>query len=181
MIPSQHSTFDLVLAYWKSLCSPNAIPSSEDFDLIRVPEALPDITYWEMMPDDDVICRMAGTQVIARMQHDITGARLSCVMPEAMRPTVLRDLKTILTHPCALWFQHQNRHATGKVVRIEALMLPLAGGRKAHPKFIAVNHMLETLRYDADVSNTAVELGQTTDGHAFIDVGWGVPEEETGN
>ncbi|MCE7999274.1 MAG: PAS domain-containing protein [Rhodobiaceae bacterium] len=166
--------FDQVFAYWKSVAR-DGVPNVSEFDLIEIPAALPDITFWEMYPDGRVICRMVGTAVMARMKSDITGIELSSVMPASSEFNLLDDLRTLFLQPCALFQILVNRHVTGKIARMETLTFPLAADKGGNPKLVTVNHMLETIKYANDQQESTLELMRTIEDHRFIDLGWGVP------
>ena len=166
--------FEQVLAYWQSVAKDGA-PSVAQFDLIQIPAALPDVTFWEMFEDGRIICRMAGTAVTARMKSDLTGVDLTKVMPPSKGMNIIEDLYTILAHPCGLFQVVRNRHVTGRVALLETLILPLKADKGGHPKFLAVNHMIETVSYDSDEPAGKLELMRTIDEHRFVDLGWGVP------
>ncbi len=172
--------FEQVLTYWQSVAK-DAVPSVAEFDLIQIPAALPDITFWEMSEDGRVVCRMAGTAVTARMKSDLTGVDLTQVMPPSKGMDIVEDLRTILAHPCGLFQVVRNRHVTGKIALLETLILPLRADPGGLPKFIAVNHMIETVRYDSEEPAGTLELMRSIDEHRFIDLGWGVPTVQNPN
>lgn len=166
--------FDQVLAYWQSVAR-EGVPSVSAFDLIQIPAALPDITFWEMHPDGRVICRMVGTAVMARMKSDITGVELSTVMDPTSEVSLLDDLRALFSQPCALFQVLVNRHETGKIARMETLTLPLSADKGGKPKLVTVNHMLETVKYGDDQQSGTLELMRTIEDLRFIDLGFGIP------
>jgi hypothetical protein len=172
--------FGQVLTYWQSIAI-EAAPRVSEFDLIQIPTALPDITLWEMHPDGRVVCRMAGTAVIARMKSDITGVEISQVMPPKAGINVVDDVQAILAQPCALYQLVLNRHVTGKIARMESLIMPLAADAGGMPRFVSVNHMIETVRYGSDEHTGELELMRSLEERTFLDLGWGVPDVENFN
>lgn len=146
-----------------------------EFDLLRIPSALPDITFWELTDEGHIICRMAGTAVTARMKSDLTGVDLTKVMPPSKGINIVEDLHTILAHPCGVFQIVRNRHVTGKIALLETLILPLKADPGGRPRFVAVNHMIETVSYDSDEPEGTLELMRSIDEHRFVDLGWGVP------
>jgi hypothetical protein len=169
--------FEQVLTYWQSIATDGA-PTVSAFDLIQIPAALPDITFWEMHPDGRVICRMAGTAVTSRMKSDLTGVELSTVMPQKTGFNILDDIRAISHQPCALYQVVLNRHVTGKIARLESLTVPLSADPGGMPKFVTVNHMIETVRYGNDEHSKTLELIRSLEERTFLDLGWGVPPVE---
>ena len=166
--------FEQVITYWQSIAT-DAAPRVSEFDLIQIPAALPDITFWEMHSDGRIMCRMAGTAVIARMKSDLTGAELSQVTPQEIGINILDDLRAILSQPCAHYLVVLNRHVTGKIARMESLTLPLTADPGGRPKFVTINHMIETVRYEDDEHAGKLELMRSLEERTFLDLGWGVP------
>lgn len=172
--------FEMVLDYWKSLCSENRIPTVSQFDPIKVPAALPDITLWELMDNQEIRCRLAGTAVVERMNVDITGAELTDIMAPKARHLVLQDFQNMLCHRCGVWYQVVNRHPTGKVVLVNTMILPLFPEPDRVAKFVALNDQREVMGYEIDEAK--IELGRGFQEREYIDTGWGVPpiqSEET--
>ncbi|WOF75361.1 PAS domain-containing protein [Parvibaculaceae bacterium PLY_AMNH_Bact1] len=166
--------FNQVKAYWQSVAG-DGVPNVSAFDLIQIPSALPDITFWEMYPDGRVICRMVGTAVIARMKSDITGVELSAAIPPSTEFNLTDDLRMLFSQPCALFQVLVNRHVTGKIARMETLTFPLAADKGSNPKLVTVNHMLETIKYADDQTTETLELMRTIEDHRFVDLGSGLP------
>lgn len=166
--------FDQVLAYWKSVAKTGA-PSPREFDFVMIPAALPDITFWELHEDGRIICRMAGTGVISRMKTDIAGVDLRATTPANQGFDVLHDFKTMQSLPCGMYHMTHNQHPSGKIARLETLTLPIAPDRRSLPKFVCVNHMMETVGYDAEDSSDGLKFAKELEERKFIDLGWGVP------
>lgn len=166
--------FNQVLAYWLSVAK-NGAPSPREFDFVMIPAALPDITFWELHEDGRIICRMAGTAVISRMKTDITGVDLRTTTPTNQSFDVLRDFKLMLSQPCGMYHVAHNQHPSGKIARLETLTLPIAPDRRTLPKFVCVNHMMETVGYDAEDGSDGLKFLKELEERRFIDLGWGVP------
>lgn len=171
-----HPLFNELLTYWKSRCKNDSIPSVNDFDLIDLPAALPDVTYWDMQPDQRIKCRMTGTKVVERMNVDITGMYLDEILSPDEAPQMLRALQTIQSSHCGLWFRAQNHHPNGRIVLMETFSLPLAGTQNALPKCVTLNNQLETIGYDQSDDADALIVGQEFQVREFVDLGWGTPE-----
>lgn len=166
--------FDQVLAYWKSVAKSGA-PSPREFDFVMIPAALPDITFWELHEDGRIICRMAGTAVISRMKTDITGVDLRATTAENQGFDVLDDFRTMQSQPCGMYHVAHNQHPSGKIARLETLTLPIAPDRRTLPKFVCVNHMVETVGYEAEEGSDGLQFAKALEERKFIDLGWGVP------
>lgn len=175
-MPFDHPLFNDLLTYWKSCCKKDRIPTVKEFDLIALPATLPDVTYWEILPDKRVICRMTGTKVVERMNVDITGMYLGDILPPDDAPIMLKAFQTMQTHFCGLWLCTHNHHPNGRIVRIESLSLPLAAAENALPKCVTVHNQLGTIDYDRSENAGALILGQEFEKREFVDLGWGTPE-----
>jgi len=171
-----HPLFNELLTYWKSRCNNDGIPTGNDFDLIDLPAALPDVTYWDLQPDQRIKCRMTGTKVVERMNVDITGMFLDDILSPGEGPQMLSALQTMYSSRCGLWFRTQNHHPNGRIVLMETFSLPLAAAENALPKCITLNNQLETIGYDQSGDSDALILGQAFPIREFVDLGWGTPE-----
>jgi len=171
-----HPLFNIFLTYWKSRCTNDSIPTVNEFDLIDLAAALPDVTYWEILPDQRIICRMTGTKVVERMKVDMTGMYLADILPPHDAPIMLKAFQTMQTSGCGVWIRAQNHHPNGRNVRVEALSLPLAAAENALPKCVTVSNQLETIGYDQSEGADALILGQEFEKREFVDLGWGRPD-----
>lgn len=172
--------FEMVLTYWRSVAT-NGAPSPREFDFVEIPAALPDIIFWELHDDGKIICRMAGTGVISRMKTDITGIDIRAAMPDDPGFDVLEDFRATQALPCAIYHVAHNQHPSGKIARVETLTLPIAPDRRSLPKFVCVNHMIETVGYDNNDKLDGLKFAKELEDRRFIDVGWGVPSVQNLN
>lgn len=172
----QSPYYEQVLSYWKSLCTDDQIPTSSQFDPIKIPESLKNTTLWEMDEDDRIRCRLAGTEVVARMHVDITGSDLSAIMGPKSEHIIITDFRTALRHRCGVWYAIINRHPTGKIVISNSLILPLNPEKGGLPKFVTMQGVGGTLGYETDEAE--LELGRGFHERTYVDVGWGVPALE---
>ena len=166
-----------LFTYWKSRCTDDGIPTIENFDMLDLPTVLPDITYWEMEPEGRIICRMTGTKVVERMNTDITGMYLDSLMLPETQTIAHQAFQVMQSHPCGLWLRSTNHHPSGRIVRMEALTLPLSPTGSALPKFVTANHQIETIGYDDTEEGHKLILGQPLEQLEYVDVGWGAPEK----
>ena len=169
----QSPYYEQVLGYWKSLCADGQIPTSSMFDPIEVSTSMQNITLWEMDENDTIRCRLAGTSVVERMSIDITGAELSNIMGPKARHVLIADFRTMLRHPCGVWYALINRHPTGKIVIVDSLILPLNAEPGKLPKFVMMHGQREVLGYEIDEAK--LELGRGFHEHAYVDLGWKIP------
>jgi hypothetical protein len=169
--------FKEVFAHWKSLCDgdDNAIPTAEAFDLIAVPNALPDITYWDFFRSGDIICRFAGTHITERTRTEITGVHLRDIMPAHTEPMILDDFRLMISHPCGMRYVVENKHTSGKIVRLQSISLPLRTESDSIARVIFVNNMLETLGFENKVPDEGLLIGQKFETREPYDLGWGCP------
>lgn len=174
---TQH--FEDVIAHWKSLCEGTTIPKAEAFDLIAVPSALPDITLWDFVAPDNIICRFAGTRVTERTNTEITGLDLKTIMPPQSGPMILDDFKLMFAHPCGMHYVVQSRHVSGKLARLQSVSLPLSVDGNTLGSLLFVNGMLETLGYEDNDAPKNLVVGQKFETRETLDLGWGTPPVTT--
>lgn len=61
-------------AYWRSKCASDTVPSRSDIDPSDIRALLPDLMIAELLPDDSVHFRLAGTRVTRRLGWEPTGS-----------------------------------------------------------------------------------------------------------
>lgn len=167
--------FEDVLVYWKSLCKGSSIPSAEAFDLISIPSALPDMTLWDFVTPDKIICRFAGTHITAQANTDVTGVNLLDIMPAHTEPMVMDDCHLMFTQPCGMHYILQNKHVGGKVGRLQSITLPLEKDAYSHRRFITVNNTIETVGFEEEKANDELLIGYKFETREPLDLGWGYP------
>ncbi|GEM_PF-977535 len=84
-----------VVRYWLSLWRGDALPRRADFSPRQIVDQLPNIAIFEIVPDQSIRCRLAGSHIVEGAGLDITGKDILALTPLAERPIRLSRFSTI--------------------------------------------------------------------------------------
>jgi hypothetical protein len=61
------------LAYWQRLRGGRPVPDRADFDPLDIPDIMPHVVMWDVLPGQHYRCRLAGTKMVEIHGREITG------------------------------------------------------------------------------------------------------------
>lgn len=138
-----------LLAMWRDRCTGHRLPARRDFDVLELKEYMGWLCVVEVLPGgEDLIYRLVGTGVVDRMGRDITGKRVSEVLP----PAALRIHQHLMRHPQPLRTYGEIGWVGREFILHETLLLPLADDGKTVDRFFLLitygtkDHSAETGR-----------------------------------
>lgn len=112
-----------LLELWRSRCVDGRLPARRGFDVLELRDFMGWLNIAEVLPGgDDLVYRLVGTGVVERMGRDITGRRVSEVLP----PTALRIFRHLIRHPAPLRGHGAVGWRDREFLHHETLLLPLA-------------------------------------------------------
>ncbi|MEQ8283636.1 MAG: PAS domain-containing protein [Parvibaculum sp.] len=157
-------------SYWDSLLKEGFAPDRKDFSPAAIAPLMPAVTILEIVSDELVVQRLAGTAVCRAMGFDPTGGNaLDLVAPEA-RPHYLSLLHAQTTTPCGRWNMLRVRREN-LVERAEVLTLPMYHSLSGHWMILSYFGSIETVAYEhGPYEILAYEDTQ------WIDLGAGIPD-----
>lgn len=157
-------------SYWDSLPKEGFVPDRRDFSPAAIAPLMPAVTILEIVSDDLIVQRLAGTAICRAIGFDPTGGNaLDLVAPEA-RPRYLSLLRAQTATPCGRWNMLRSRREN-LVERAEVLTLPMRHDLSGHWMILSYFGSIETLAYEhGPYEILAYEDTQ------WIDLGAGIPD-----
>lgn len=164
-------------AYWRSLASSGSLPKFESFDLLDIPDLIPNLMFVQVFeePDRHLIVRFSGTIVRDRAEFDPTGHDFLDFYDRSQREAAWRTIQTSLRHSCGFLVNcnAQYKNAPGAVMEGSAFPFASQDGKSFYSagvvEWVGVNV--------ARPAETPVLILEA-DSFSWLDVGFGVPGKE---
>lgn len=169
--PGLTDSNDALWRYWNELPKQDSVPRRADFDPMRIPAALPDISILERLAAECWKIRVVGTRLGNRVGMNTTGMNYLDLVGEANRALVRDVLSLLVRTPCGFEGERLIRVAGGLTIPIQALLLPLRVADGEIRLLISASSRLTppTLRKSAVVEDIEFVSGR------LIDIGAGLP------
>ena len=170
-----HPVCQAFFGYWDGLRRPDElIPARRRFLPEEVPKLLESFILVELVSDDEILTRLAGSKVVQDFGFDPKGVNyLDFVHPDR-RQIASMNIWTTHRQPCGVWALTEQRYPEQKTVQSEMLGLPLAGGENSGPQVLFLRHAVSQPKFMVPAKvpgpmNHILDL-------KFIDIGAGVPD-----
>ncbi|PHQ70142.1 MAG: hypothetical protein COB93_06290 [Sneathiella sp.] len=111
--------------YWRSLPRDGGVPNRSAFDPTKIVRLLPGIAMYEVQSGEEVISRLAGTELVEFFGQEITGKNLLDLWPDEFRDEASRSVTMMVTQPCGIIVILAGRTRSGKIARSAAVGFPL--------------------------------------------------------
>jgi hypothetical protein len=115
----------LLAGYWLSLWDGDALPRRERFDPARVSSLMSSLLLFDVVPDNEVTVRMAGSDVERLSGRDFNGCDWVAAAPTRLRGMRVRNL-TAVARGAVLSARRRMRMSIGSDRFNEELVLPFA-------------------------------------------------------
>jgi hypothetical protein len=161
--------------HWMSLEKNGLLPNASSFYPEEVPDLLPYFAVYELLSEDHIYIRLAGTAMVDRFGFEITGKNyLDLVAPER-RANASAAFWTLANQPCGMRVIIQHVLTNGLRTQIEALGMPMRNDRGGKPLLYYTGIPVEDAwRLNRDDTDKMQEL--TVLQRDFIDIGAGKPD-----
>lgn len=156
--------------YWDSLPKRQLAPDRKDFSPVAIAPLMPAVTILEIMSDELVVQRLAGTAICRAMGFDPTGGNAFDLVAPETRPRYRALLNAQTERPCGRWNMLRVRREN-LIERAEALTLPMRHNRSGHWVILSYFGSIETVGYEQG----PYEILAYEDTR-WIDLGAGVPD-----
>lgn len=163
-----------VAAYSEAQTEVDVAVAKPDLSMRKLALCMPNITLMEVRSDANVIYRIAGDNVVARLGLNPTGHNFIDFIPEAERkPTAVAN-RHCLTRPCGIYLVYENDYSSGRRMISESLILPLRKSADEDANLLIglhVHHEASGLSCDPGETHLMTNLLVSS----YIDIGAGVP------
>ncbi|MCF8469553.1 MAG: PAS domain-containing protein [Parvibaculum sp.] len=161
-------------SYWDSLPKDGLVPDRSDFSPVGIARLMSAVTILEIISDELILQRLAGTGVCRAIGFDPTGRNTLDLIAAKARPRYLDLIRSQTSHPCGRWNIICTRR-DNMVERAEVVALPMRYRRSGHWMIIAYFAPLKPIAYEPG----PYEILSYED-IRWIDIGAGVPPDQPG-
>ena len=121
-----HEAFRELVAYWHEIRGDDSIPARADFNPLKIPALLPEISMLEYTEDrKDIVFRLVAAGLRERSNDDFTGHSLFDQIADEFRTPILTLMQTITQVGCGAYGALDLIYDEGFTARVDTLLLPL--------------------------------------------------------
>lgn|GEM_PF-4274433 len=174
----------LLLNYWKSVCKGNQLPSWTDIKIGAIASIASRIVVYDIMGKSGARIRYAGEEIALRMQGEITGGVTTNFgkMDEQIR--VAEISRGVIMTPCACVSSFYYRGSPVEPVKLGYNFTMPVLNKDGDPRLLLMtDDWVEIVEDESSIpeakNDGQKKVGYITmcDEYAFVDVGFGLPEE----
>lgn len=171
--------FEEFTTYWKSLQAEadGPIPRRSQFNPVNIPTLLPYVYILEHRSPEEMLVRLIGTSLDEISGNSITGLNYLDVCPPQDAPIYAEITKNVFALPCASLVVRDVLFESGKSYTLSSLGFPVEN-TDGRPK-ITIGLMLPSRQFKSDDSNNGGVASSVLRSLSYIDIGYGVPEQQT--
>jgi len=135
-----HTTFDdlirpgdpeilrRLVTYWRHLRGDRAMPSFKEIDPVEIPWALSRIYVLDVLPDGDMVYRLAGDDVARRYGGTLKGRRIFDLFPKRNAEMILSRWRLVADQGMGVYTDSIHPTALGNLISARRVTLPLGDG-----------------------------------------------------
>lgn len=159
---------------WESVRVGGKIPNRSDFDILELPEILPELIVVNVGAEADKTMQIvyAGSEFRQLFGTEITGMDATDIFLTSNREELWSSLRQVFDTPCGIVQQNVASYASKDSHLVEVTVFPLIGGSDKHDLILASAQRIESNLFDG--TDVAIEF-QKSDKWSWIDVGFGTP------
>ena len=112
--------------YWRSLpCEGGAVPYRSSFDPSKIMPLLPRIAIYDVKSPDEIVYRLAGTEIVERFGHEVTGKNFLDFWEGEKRKETSRVMNELVARPCGLFSELAGISESGRIAKSTSVGFPL--------------------------------------------------------
>lgn len=172
-LKSEHPEFSALLDYWNDVRGSSLVPLTSHVDPASIPQLLKHIAILDLVSEDEIFYRLAGTAIAERTGTDPTGMNLLDLVPEARRTFSSQTMWRIANHPVGLFLEYENILRNGKRAEMESLYLPMQVADSDKKRVVSIHMANKTIGFEDE--RATPEFASTLNRMTWIDIGAGTP------
>lgn len=159
---------------WNSVRVDRKMPNRSDFDLLEMPEIVPQLIVADVDVEADKTMQIvfAGSDFLQLFGTEITGMDATDIFLASNREELWNSLRQVFDTPCGLVQHNVASYASKSSHVLEVTVFPLIGSSDKNDLVVASAEMVKSDLFDG--SDEAIEF-QKSDKWSWIDVGFGIP------
>ena len=165
------------IAAWLGWRGPEGLmPKRSAVELGDIKGLLGRIILFEIISEDDIRIKVAGSQLRDHINFEATGRNFAAITPPAQWPVRRWRLKKMGTSPCGgLMINRETETQSGDAVRFETVTLPVEPNGAGKPRLLISNVAVLGAVHDPPASDRP-QMVYMPDEFRFLDLGAGIPE-----
>ena len=148
------------------------LPTLDTLRLEKLAFCLPELTIFNCDDPRDPSYHFVGTNVVARMDRDMTGVKLLDITVEENKKVVIDSFLRVINHPAAMMASYVNIYSTGRRADVKSLYAPVIGKEGKTNRMFAVHCLENTI--DFDVSREQAQVAHEVEWIVWFDIKPGV-------
>jgi len=153
------------------------VPLRSAFNPMKLPAYLPQIFITELVSDDCILVRLAGTAIDENAGQILQGKNFLDICDPDERGLHVGVCKIMASQPCGVEMTRRARLADGRIHQFKSVSLPLADNEGV-PRFVVGIADLETnMAYKVQTGRANSGRSQVLE-YEFIDLGAGIPPKD---
>ncbi|HTW50292.1 MAG TPA: PAS domain-containing protein [Stellaceae bacterium] len=152
------------------------MPKRSAIELQDIKELLGRVILFELISEDDVRIKVAGSQLRDHVNFEATGRNFAAITPPAQWPVRRWRLKKMATRPCGgVMINRETETQSGDAVRFETVTLPVEPDGAGKPRLLMSNVAVLGAVYDPPTTDRP-QIVYMPDKFRFLDIGAGISE-----
>ncbi|MEX1034862.1 MAG: PAS domain-containing protein [Sneathiella sp.] len=111
--------------YWRSLDRDRLVPRRSSFDPSKIHRLLQAVAIYEVVSQDEIVYRLAGTSIVERFGMEVTGRNVLDFWEGEARENAAAAIHECVTRPCGMFTNLIGVTASGRVENSYAVGFPL--------------------------------------------------------
>ncbi|HUJ96644.1 MAG TPA: PAS domain-containing protein [Stellaceae bacterium] len=164
------------IAAWLHWRAPGRLlPKRSAVELEDVKGLLGRVILFELISGDEILVKVAGSQIREHSNFEATGRNLRDVTPREQWPVRRWRMNAAATLPCGAWMVSiDTRTNSGEAVTFETVTLPIEADGPEKPRLLMSNVAVLGGIYEPPAKDRP-QLAWLPDEFRFLDLGAGVP------
>jgi len=151
------------------------MPKRSAIELQDIKELLGRVILFELIGEDDVRIKVAGSQLRDHVNFEATGRNFAAITPPAQWPVRRWRLREMATRPCGgVMINRETETRSGDAVNFETVTLPLEPDGAGKPRLLISNVAVLGAVYGQPTSERP-QVVYMPDEFRFLDLGAGIP------
>jgi len=174
---AQEETNRRFIAAWQSWRGSQCLlPKRSAVELGDVKQLLGRVILFELISDDEILVKVAGSQLRDHGNFEATGRNLRDLTPAEQWPVRRWRMAAAAGLPCGAWMVNINsRTLSGAGIAFETVTLPIEPDEPEKPRLLMSNVAVLGGAYDSP-ANDRPQLAWLPEEFRFFDLGAGVPD-----
>jgi hypothetical protein len=173
--PRDQANRNFVAAWQRWRGAGRLLPKRSAVEVGDIRQLLGRVILFELISDDEILVKVAGSQLREHTSFEATGRNLRDLTPGEQWPVRRWRMKAAAAQPCGAWMVNRDtRTRSGEAVAFETLTLPVEPDEPGKPRLLMSNVAVLGGVYEQPAEHRS-QIALLPDEFRFLDLGAGVP------